>query len=466
MNRSYLFLSLVCLLSTQPLAEGTILAQALSNPPPILEGALEKILPSQKGPPLLPQPSSSTAVLPQIPLELPAPDINGKIQLFLQSRIPRTLTIHSALQRHLEDYLKNHGNPVAAVVLVEVKTGNILAMAQGKSPKEWHSVSHTALHEYFPAASIFKFVSTLAALDGLRLGPQFPLPLNHRCGDVRPSDFWSPAPTKRKRKPSHQMSLDDAFGHSCNAYFAKLGALNLGLPAITHYAEIFGWAEGNTNTVKTDFMISPSPFHPSPANQMELLDLGELAAGLGPVEMSPIHAAAIMLLLANNGVPKQLNLFEESANTLLSPSAALFNAKTSSDIRTIMHKTVQGGTATSVFHKRAYGYLREHVGAKTGTRMGRLDSFPKNTPGNGLLSTWLTAVYPYDKPEVVVAAVVANGGDWQIKGSHLAAEALRQWDAARRGLLATAEKPIYKTKSKRKGKRRHMPHHALSRRGP
>ncbi len=444
MNRIYIALFLTCIFSSQPwggvpLAKGTMLAQAIVAPVPIAQKA--------------PSAPRADPPLPKIPMMLPEPDAAEKIRVVIQGS-PRTLTIHGGLQRDMEEYLKNHGNPVAAVVLAEVATGNILLMAQGKSPAEWHSLSHTAFHEHFPAASIFKFVSTLAAIDGLGLDGRYPLALNHRCGTVLPSDFWEPTPGKKKRKAAHQMPLEEAFGHSCNAYFAKLGALEVGLPAITHYAEIFGWAQSSTNKVKTDFYLPPSPFRPLPADIMDPLDLGELAAGLGPVGMSPAHAASIMLLIANNGVPKKIRLFETTDSANESPAASLFGADTSAKIRTIMHKTVQGGTATSVFHKRAYGYLRERVGAKTGTRQGRLDTFPKNTPANGLLSTWLTAVYPYDKPEVVVAAVVANTEAWQIKGSQLAAEALRQWDAAKRGLVAVMDKPVHKSRGK-KSKRRH-----------
>jgi peptidoglycan glycosyltransferase len=457
MNRTHLFLFLSCMLSSQPWGttlhtRGTTLAESLADPAKAVETNPEKI----KAPYVAP-----SFPLPQIPLELPEPTSNGRIQLSIQG-VPRALTIQGSLQRHLEEYIKKHGNPVAAVVLVEVKTGNILAMAQGKSPKEWHGNSHTALHEYFPAASIFKFVSTLAALDGLGLDSQYPIQLNHRCGNVQLSDVWEATPpTKKRRTPPREMPLDEAFGHSCNAYFAKLGALDLGLPRITHYAEIFGWgADGTRTAVQTDFTLPPSPFfHPLPADRMDPLDLGELAAGLGPVGMSPIHAASIMLLIANNGVPGKLKLFESTEPTSEVASASLFGVDTGARIRTIMHKTVQGGTATSIFHKRAYGYLRDRVGAKTGTRQGRLETFPKNTPANGLLSTWLTAVYPYDKPEVVVAAVVANGAAWNIKGSTLAAEALREWDADRRGLVAVVEKSTRKSKGKRKGKK----HHSLSR---
>ena len=443
MHRIHLLLFLICMLASQPWGvstnmRGTTLADSIAKV------EIPKSI------------HSDTLSLPKIPMELPDPKPDGKIQISV-SGVPRALTIHGRLQLHLEEYIKNRGNPVSAVVVVEVKTGNILAMAQGKNPKEWHSNTPTALHEYFPAASIFKVVSTLAAVEELGLDSQHPIELNHRCGVVLPSDVGEVPHGKKKRKKtaSRSMSMEEALGRSCNAYFAKLGARQLGLPAITHYAELFGWVEGGVNAVKTDFTMPPSSFHPSETGTMDPFDLGVLAAGLGTVEMSPIHAASIMLLLANNGVPKKLKLFEEPPATIISEAIppARFGADTSSKIRTMMHKTVDGGSASHVFHQRAYSYLRENVGAKTGTRQGRLYSFPKNTPANGLLTTWLTLVYPYDRPEVVVAAVVANNEVWRIRGSDLGAEAVREWDFERRGLVASVEKPFHK--GKRKGKRKH-----------
>jgi len=383
-------------------------------------------------------------------MELPAKDATGVISLPIDG-VPHALTLQPQLQQHMEDYIKNHGNPVAAVVLAEVATGNILILGQGKNPREWHSTTNTVGYAYFPAASIFKFIPAFAATDMAGLDGQYPLSLPHGCANVDAPDQWLKDPPHQGR--TRQVTLEEAFGHSCNAYFAKLTVLDLGLGAISRYAEIFGWASNGASRVSADFAIDASPFHLPIANGAGVTEVGSFSAGFGPVGMSPVHAAWAMLLIANNGIPKPLHLFKNTPASALPPGTPLFSEEAGVKMRTIMHKTVQQGTATTVFHRKAYQSLQAGVGAKTGTLLGRTLSFPEHTPANGLLSTWLTAVYPYDKPEVVVAAVVANTEDWQIKGSQLAAEALHQWDMARKGVVAQAEPIRYK------GKRRQFSHH-------
>src|SRR3989338_6786772 len=113
MNRIYIAFFLSYLFSSPPwwgtasLEKGAILAQAVVGPFVPIAKELPRIglsVPRAEAP------------LPQVPMILPEATSNEKIQVVLQGT-PRTLTIHGALQRYMEDYLRNHGNPIAAVVL-------------------------------------------------------------------------------------------------------------------------------------------------------------------------------------------------------------------------------------------------------------------------------------------------------------------------------------------------------------
>ena len=75
-----------------------------------------------------------------VPLEFAEAGPSGKIKVD-----GRDTTLVPKIQDHLEKFLASKGNQIAAVVLVEVKSGKILAMAQGKSPKTWGSEVNTCL---------------------------------------------------------------------------------------------------------------------------------------------------------------------------------------------------------------------------------------------------------------------------------------------------------------------------------
>lgn len=80
-------------------------------------------------------------------------------------------TLDPELQNHLQAFIAERGAPIASVVVIDVVTGEVLAMAQGRSPEKWGSSSHTALYSRFPAASLFKTVVTTAALEMTPTGP-------------------------------------------------------------------------------------------------------------------------------------------------------------------------------------------------------------------------------------------------------------------------------------------------------
>src|SRR5690606_37218550 len=81
---------------------------------------------------------------------------NGQYLIKDQQNKTHKLTLHAALQEHLERYLEHKGNPIAAVMVADARTGQILAMVQGQDPSAWGSAHHSALFPDFPAASLFK----------------------------------------------------------------------------------------------------------------------------------------------------------------------------------------------------------------------------------------------------------------------------------------------------------------------
>lgn len=316
----------------------------------------------------------------------------------------RKLTLVEPLQERLSRYIRDRRSPVAALVMADARTGKVLAMVQGKAPKEWGGSQHTALHNTFPAASIFKNVVAAAAIEYNDMDPNRDIGLRGVCGKVYSNGTWL-----RGSGSLRNMTLHKAYGRSCNGFFAKIAVKNTGLGGIINMAEKFGW---NRDHIPADFMLPSSPFFPPDVSSSSVQTVGKFAAGFGSVGLSALHAAWQMLVIANDGVSKDIKLFDETTSD--SDGRRLLTAKTARKLKAIMTSTIKGGTATSIFRSRRYRGLRHDVGGKTGTLS------LKNPKG---ITSWFTGMMPLDKPEVVVAAVVIFENFWLFKAPDLAAEA-------------------------------------------
>lgn len=364
--------------------------------------------------------SAERVILPSLPAILPEPDQWGVIKVPDAQMKMRALTLEPVIQNGLEKYLRRHGNPIAAAVVVDVSSGKILAMVQGKDPKLWGSQVHSALYEGYPAASLFKIVPTIAAIDLAHIEPATRLGLTGGCAKVHPRGIWM-----RDVRPSrpHSMTLNRAFANSCNSFYAKITLKYLGVGVLNQYAKQLGWGE----TVPTDFLLSPSPISPPPPPQSAIHNVGRYAAGFGKVGLSPMHAAWINLVIARNGHSLPLTIFSDRDPTIRYGTGfknqQIISEPGSLKIRKMMQTTVRSGTASSAFRKWGMRSIKRTAGGKTGT----LNS--QNPDG---LATWFAGLMPWDEPEIVVIALVVNGQRWIIKGSHLAAEAFLLWEKFRK----------------------------------
>jgi len=368
--------------------------------------------------------AEAAEVIANLPLDIPEiTDFGQPVALMLNDGVKHETTIRADLQAQLTKFIRDRGLPVAAVVLADVKTGDILAMAQGRLPEEWGGTTHTALHAHFPAASLFKTVVASAAFELAGLDAERPLGLTGGCGDVRPTGVWMRDQIDGRRQ---QMTLRKAYGHSCNGYFAKLAINYLGLNALKTYAYRFGW-DGN---VGSDFKLEQSPMTAPEADSASVHSVGRFAAGFGYVGISAMHATWITMAIANDGLAKPLRLFKKPVSETKDAALNLFaksgirrliNPDTAAEIRGIMDATIRDGTSSFAFRRGKHRQLRFITGGKTGTLTGYS---PKG------VTTWFTGMMPLDRPEVVVTAVVVLDDLWHIKGPNLAAEALLMYREA------------------------------------
>jgi cell division protein FtsI/penicillin-binding protein 2 len=372
--------------------------------------------------------SSQRTVGAQIPVHFEAPNASGKIQID-----GRNTTLVPKIQEHMEKFIASKGNQIASVIMVEVKSGKILAMAQGQRPENWGSPVNTALHNSFPAASLFKTISSAAAIELSNLNPDYEIGLGGGCSHVAPDGSWL------RNVPIGRfggISLRKAYGLSCNGYYARLAVSELGLGVVNDFAHRFGF----DRPIPADFDIPISPLNSPNPQTSSANTVGAYAAGFGLVGLTPVLSAWQMLAIANDGAPMPLRIFEDS-NPSMPPMPRVASEDASRVLRNIMAQSVLRGTATAAFRHRKFAAIRSMSGGKTGTLNG------KSPEG---LTTWFAGMMPLNRPEVVVTAVTVAGQRWVIKGPQIASEALWIYNEVKNGRAGTYAEDTQPRKRRRK----------------
>jgi cell division protein FtsI/penicillin-binding protein 2 len=353
---------------------------------------------------------ATTQKRPKIPIQIPVADPDGTIY-FQTPAGKRPTTLNPELQSHLTQFIQKSESPISAVAVIDIKTGHILALAQGRFPAQWGGKVHSGIHRGFPAASLFKTVVATAAFEVADIEPRDGIGLYGGCANVRATGVWM---REQVRGKQNQMDMRRAYGKSCNGFFAKLAINRVGLSLITNFAKRFGWVSG----VPSDFEMEKSPFRPPTIHNSSTHTVGKFAAGFGYVGVSAVHAAWMMQVIANKGQVVPVQIFSDTPRPEKDlTNQRIFGDQTHAHLMSIMNASVKnyGGTSSFAYRRGKYRRLRNLVGGKTGTLTGR-------SPFG--ITTWFAGMAPLDHPEVAVAAVVVLDNDrWFIKGPNLAAEA-------------------------------------------
>jgi penicillin-binding protein A len=330
------------------------------------------------------------------------------------------LTLDARLQKKLERTLADFDVPYGATVLLDPRTGRVLAMAErSRSDPRARNLSLKAIS---PAASIFKIV-TAAALLEQGFSPEEPVCYhggNHR---LAPRLLANDA-----RRDNACLPLSTAFGHSANVVFAKLADRGLTPEVLRATAGRFLFNAA---------IPFPSPVETSRAEIPEdRFGLANTAAGFGDVRLSALHAAMLGAVVANRGVlvpPWLVELVQgtEPAPPLLEPMR-IIDERVAEALGAMMRETVTRGTAQKAFARPPRELRGVHVAGKTG-------SLNEQRPFRD--HTWFVGYAPAEDPQVVVASVVVNGPLWRVRAPWVAREALAAYFADHVAELRVVESP-------------------------
>lgn len=305
-----------------------------------------------------------------------------------------TLTLDPKLQAAAEAVLYKSRAPHVAIVAMDPYTGRILALADRSQ-----SIKDLALHPGFPAASLFKVVTSAAAIDHANIDPDYMVKFR---GGTYTLNRWNATPDNRR--DTRRMTLVEALGRSCNVVFSRIATTFLPAKVLEDYANSFGF----NREIPSDLPLPPShaniPFY-------NTYEFGRTAAGFGDVRLTPVHAAMMMSGIANGGFLPQPSLIDSvvssSGNVLYRNSPRVvqrsLKAEVAHELLQMMEATTTMGTS-----KRAFFYKRKpvlgdiRVAGKTGTLNG------DNPAG---LNNWFIGAAPIENPLIAVAVVVVNSHD-------------------------------------------------------
>lgn len=347
-----------------------------------------------------------------------------------------------ALEKNIKDiangkYGKKTGSKSGAVVAMNVKTGEILALAsypdyepglfvkgisQEKydSYQEGNNMYNRAVSGMYAPGSTFKMAVALAGLETGKITPTstindtgvYPRGGNPVC--------WY---YTSYRSGHGYLNVSQAIKHSCNYFFYELG-YRVGIDGIDKYASYLGL--GRKTGIELQDETSGILASPKVAKEISGSDwyLGDtLSAAIGQTynSFSPLQMAKYVSMLANGGKDIDVTLVKsiikadgsevskDEINQFVNKKLGITN--TNSEKLDVKKENVQailkgmkgvtsesGGTAYSTFAN-----FNITVGGKTGSAQIGIN-------GEQGAHAWFVGFAPYENPEIAVVVLVEKGG--------------------------------------------------------
>lgn len=364
------------------------------------------------------------------------------------------LTIDSELQRVAEkalqdqllklqtDKIKPFPNAKrGAVVVLNVKTGEVLAMAsvpsfdpnmfaRGLTAKEWEDLSNNplkplvniAISETYPPGSVFKMITAIAALENNIT--------NEKETIYDRGVYWTILPKKDWKPGGHGVvNMIKAIAESCNIYFFEMGR-RLGIDLIEKYAKMFGLGQitgielpGEKAGVVASREYKEKTFKKAEDKIWYPAETLDAAIGQGYHQFTPLQIACYISAIANEGYWMKPHIIKSivdaNGRTVFDSKPEIagkvnVSKKTFEIVKQGMRGVVSpGGTAYGVFSN-----FPIPIAAKTGTAQWDLKKAPHG---------WFVTFAPYDNPEIAIAVFIEQAGSGGSTGGPVARAILEEY---------------------------------------
>ncbi len=309
--------------------------------------------------------------------------------------------VQAALEKELASGMTATGAKGAAGVILDVQTGEVIAMATLPSfnpnrpsfaniPDLGQNIidgrypitrqTNNVTNRVYELGSTFKPLTVAAALDAgtvrdlsIRYDATKPLEVGRfKIRDTHPAGRW--------------LNVPEALVHSSNVVTAQI-ADNLGAARMDAMLRTMHF------NARPDIELAEKamPLYPKTWGRITNMTVGY---GHG-IAVTPLHLASAYAAMVNGGIYRPATMFKAKADTKI-PGKRVFTAATSARMRQLMRMIVVDGTGRNA---DALGY---RVGGKTGSA---------EKPGVGgysrnLVVATFAAAFPMDNPRYVVVAML------------------------------------------------------------
>lgn len=326
-------------------------------------------------------------------------------------------SIDENLQRLCEDVLAKNC-PRGAIVLLDVQTGDILALASWPviDPNKFiPSISVEDFKKYnddpaipllprayrsaYPPGSTFKVFVGLAALESGAIDPndEFNCPPALTVGNTVMRNW--------KKTGSGSLNFVEALTQSCNTWFYQVG-MKMGAPTLVDYSFKLGLgkrtgvplsSEASGRIPTDDYMLK--------VHKRKLLqgDVANLSIGQGDILISPLQMAQAMVAVANGGTVFQPRLVRQ-VQTIDNKVVTAYGVRPKSiiEIRPDVVKTLRKAMIGVVSSGSGTAHAAEVDGVEVAGKTGTAQWGPAKKQRT---AAWFAGFVPADAPKYAFAAL-------------------------------------------------------------
>lgn len=301
-------------------------------------------------------------------------------------RLSLDLRVQHILAEELSDAMATFQAIGAAGLVLDVETGEIIAMASLPSfdPREPGTAPQDAMFNraslgVYEMGSVFKIFTTAMALDqgAVSLKDGFDVSEPIRVARFTINDF---KPKKR------WLSIPEIFMYSSN-----IGTVHMAMETGTRAQQVFLGNLGLTRAVPAELPEIGQPIVPTPWREINTMTI---SYGHG-LAVSPLQLASAVGAVVNGGEIKPVTLLKRPKRGPVE-GLKVMSVETSRAMRWLMRLVVQHGTGRQA---DAPGYM---VGGKTGTA----DKLHGRRYSNDARIASFVGAFPMDQPRYVVFAMI------------------------------------------------------------
>ena len=324
---------------------------------------------------------------------------------------------NAKLQRFIRRLLRRYASDFSSIVVIDNNTGEIIGLMDynRKKKKIGYSLSFSATH---PSASLFKIVSAAQMIENsdLRLNSRFSF-------NGKSTTLYKYQLKGKKNKWTRYQSFRNAFARSNNVIFGKAVLKHGSDLELYKMANKFGFNES---------LMDEAPIGSSYVTVAKNdYNLAEIASGFNrSTYMSPIHAALLPLVMANEGeliFPRLIQSIKNSDGEIVwrakKKGRKIIEKSTAASITNMMSGTVKFGTA-----RRGFSQLKKSLrsglslGGKTGSITGGVPYGKRD---------WFVAfARPKNNTEdkgISLCVMSVNKKIWRAKSTRLAKEIIEYY---------------------------------------